>query len=629
MLKYRFRRKIVLASVAAVIVLVMVLTAAIGTYYIRITLRNQEQQMDFLSQNVASQISMAVEMLDEISLQLSANVYAVDVFSALHGSHDTENYFTQMLSQDAEMKRFMWSYILKRNSVYRICLLNDANDFTYVGTAVDYRFLQAGSTIPFAQTLKKSFEEDGGESVYHIYSADPFLSQDGEPIFAVRREIHDTSIVPARTVGYVEVQYQVKNFVQYYDFESTDLQGFLLDDKDRILLQYNATEDALKMVRQMDLAQSGESSFWSTSNDYSVRVEELEKYGLRLVLVQDTGSYRQFLWTTLGGMIVAAALIIAVMLTGQYLLVRRVTQPIADLCGVLENLDPNQSFGEEPLRMPGEMDELIQLNYAFGNMMKNLRSSMEKTMAAQVGEIQSHMLALQAQMNPHFIHNIISVISAMADEENYSRIPGVCQLLSEMIRYSSDYDDSLVSVQDELRNTINYLELMKQRYEDHLIYSVNFVGDAYDHYIPKFIFQPLVENFFKNGTKNREFPWRVDITLRTDQTRWSFEVQDNGAGAGKEKVEQLYQKFAQAQTKTAQELMGELRIGGLSIYNILIRLSILYGANVLFEVQSPPDGGFRIKIGGVLYQDSSNGGGGRATDPSQHLPENSAGGTEL
>ena len=104
MLKYRFRRKIVLASVAAVIVLVMVLTAAIGTYYIRITRRNQEQQMDFLSQNVASQISMAVEMLDEISLQLSANVYAVDVFSALHGSHDTENYFTQMLSQDAEMK---------------------------------------------------------------------------------------------------------------------------------------------------------------------------------------------------------------------------------------------------------------------------------------------------------------------------------------------------------------------------------------------------------------------------------------------------------------------------------------------------------------------------------------------
>ena len=629
MLKYRFRRKIVLGSIAAVIVLVMVLTAAIGTYYVRITRQNQEQQMEFLAQNVASQISMAVEMLDEISLQLSANVYAVDVFSGLHDSKDPENYFTQMLSQDAEMKRFMWSYILKRNSVYRICLLNDANDFTYVGTAVDYRFLQSGSTIPFAQSLRKSFEEGGGEPIYHIYSADPFLSQNGEAIFAVRREIHDTSIVPARTVGYVEVQYQVKNFAQYYDFESTDLQGFLLDDKNRILLEYNATDKALELVKQMDLDESENASFWSVSEDYNARSEELEKYGLKLVLLQDRSTYRQFLWTTLGGMVIAAALIVAVMLTGQYLLVRRVTQPIADLCGVLENLDPNQSFGDEPLRMPGEMDELIQLNYAFGNMMKNLRSLMEKTMAAQVGEIQSHMLALQAQMNPHFIHNIISVISAMADEENYSRIPGVCQLLSEMIRYSSDYDDSLVSVQDELQNTINYLELMKQRYEDHLVYSVNFVGDAYDHYIPKFIFQPLVENFFKNGTKNCEFPWCVDITLRTDATRWSFEVQDNGTGAEREKIDELYQKFAQVQSKTAQELMGELRIGGLSIYNILIRLSILYGSNVIFEVQSPKEGGFRIKIGGVLYQDSSDGGGGRTADSSQHLPKNSAGGAEL
>lgn len=618
-----------MGGIVAIAGVVITFAMGVGTYYVRTMQKNQYQQMEFLTANIASQIGAAVEMLDEISLQLSNNVYVTDTFSELYGSQGQENAITQMLAKDAEMQSFMWSYILKRSSVYRICLLNGTNDFTYVGTAVDYQFLQPASTVPFAVQLQADFAQNGKEPLYHIDPSDPYLGQQEESVFTVCRQIHDSSITPARVVGYVQVQYLVKNFGQYYDFDTTDLQGFLLNSDGDIILSYNGSEQVEQLLRAMPRTAFESAGLAEEQDDYIIRCEPMSQYGLTLVLVQDQSGYRQFVGMTVATILLAAVLIILIALVVQYLLVRRTTQPIADLCEVLENLDPEQNFSESLLLIPGKGNELVQLNQAFATMMKNLQRSMAKTMAAQVGEIQSHMLALQAQMNPHFIHNTMAVISAMADEEQYGRIPEVCQLLSEMIRYSSDYDDSMVSVQQELNNAINYLKLMKLRYEDNLGYTVMMDGEDREYYIPKFIFQPLVENFFKNGTKNKEFPWQVSLHLYTDDAQWYFEVQDNGNGADDQALQSLREKFQEIQTKDAQELMRELRIGGLSISNILIRLSMLYGPGAIFEVRSPAEGGFFIKIGGMLYQNPRYGGGGRTADPEKYLPEDPAGGPDV
>ena len=102
------------------------------------------------------------------------------------------------------------------------------------------------------------------------------------------------------------------------------------------------------------------------------------------------------------------------MILAQKMIIQRTTEPIVQMCEMLTGLQVDKNLQEIPLVIGDETDELRQLNNAFNELIKNLKLSMEKEMASKVNEIQCQMYALQTQMNPHFIHNILTIISAMS-----------------------------------------------------------------------------------------------------------------------------------------------------------------------------------------------------------------------
>ena len=68
------------------------------------------------------------------------------------------------------------------------------------------------------------------------------------------------------------------------------------------------------------------------------------------------------------------------------------------------------------------------------------------------------MYALQTQMNPHFIHNILTIISAMSSTSECEKIPEICEKLSSMIRYNISSSEGL-ELDGEILHAENYLEL--------------------------------------------------------------------------------------------------------------------------------------------------------------------------
>ena len=86
--------------------------------------------------------------------------------------------------------------------------------------------------------------------------------------------------------------------------------------------------------------------------------------------------------------------------------------------------------------------------------------------------MQARMLALQAQMNPHFLYNSLSTIQAMADEGMDRQIMDMCQSMSRILRYISSDKEQLVTVDQEIKYTIDFLKCMKARFDDDLIYNI-------------------------------------------------------------------------------------------------------------------------------------------------------------
>ena len=134
-------------------------------------------------------------------------------------------------------------------------------------------------------------------------------------------------------------------------------------------------------------------------------------------------------------------------------------------------------------------------------------------------EMRAYLRALQSQMNPHFLYNMLSAIVESGEEENSPRTVAMCMKLTEMMRYIADYNNDRVSFEAELQHARNYLDLMKERYEERFSYEIHADADALPILVPKLIVQPLAENCFKHGFSGCKPPWRIEIRAAPQERR--------------------------------------------------------------------------------------------------------------
>lgn len=146
---------------------------------------------------------------------------------------------------------------------------------------------------------------------------------------------------------------------------------------------------------------------------------------------------------------------------------------------------------------------------------------------------------------------------------------------------------------------------MKIRYEDKFLYSMVYVGEIRSFRIPRFIIQPLLENCFAHGFKKKTFPWIIDIQVLFMENVWEIRIRDNGSGIEAEKQKQIQEQLNEIHNKELTELIKELRIGGLSLKNVFVRLYIAYGEDLIFDIENSEHGA-GIVIGGK-YDDTGNG----------------------
>ena len=205
----------------------------------------------------------------------------------------------------------------------------------------------------------------------------------------------------------------------------------------------------------------------------------------------------------------------------------KMTRPINDMIVSAQsiswsNLDMKTLEGNDE-------NEIMALNNTFKETLKRLSKSMQLELGARLN-------ALQSQMNPHFLYNTLSVISASADQQE--KVERMCSRLSDMLRYSTVYEEeSNSTLEDEVRHTENYLELMKDRYEENLIYNIEEAGELERVKVPRVILQPIVENCFKHGFGQNGFPWIIHVAVTASHGHWRIHVRPALPGKGSDGAE--------------------------------------------------------------------------------------------
>ncbi|SCJ72088.1 Inner membrane protein ypdA [uncultured Clostridium sp.] len=283
-----------------------------------------------------------------------------------------------------------------------------------------------------------------------------------------------------------------------------------------------------------------------------------------------------------------------------FLVSKVITNPITNIYNQVRSF-PSILEGRQPVPSFPQIDtHIIELNTLYSaliTMQKQTIDSMEREVTLHNQEMQSRMLALQSQMNPHFLYNSLSTIQSMADEGMEEEIITMCQTISRILRYISSDKELLVPLRDDLRHMTDYLTCMTIRYDEDLSYEVDIPGEMMDIRIPKLCLQLIVENSIKFTTKSVRAPWLIRVMGSLTATHWEISIHDNGPGFSDADIKNLEQKIASI---NETGLLPSLELNGMGLMNIYIRFKLLYQGNHIFKVSNCITGGAIVTIGGNL-----------------------------
>jgi sensor histidine kinase YesM len=204
---------------------------------------------------------------------------------------------------------------------------------------------------------------------------------------------------------------------------------------------------------------------------------------------------------------------------------------------------------------------------------------------------EAELKALQSQINPHFLYNTLNAGVGLAEVEEAERTSDYLDHLAMLFRYNLKGLENVVTLRDEIRNIENYYQLMKVRFSDGIEFVFTLDEEMMDLEMPPLILQPLVENAFIHGFRDKASERKVEISVIREAKYARIEVLDNGRGIS---IEQLEMIKSRSILNTDQLIESHVmavdtehgHTTGLGVDNVKSRLELFYDSNEVFDIES-------------------------------------------
>ncbi len=199
---------------------------------------------------------------------------------------------------------------------------------------------------------------------------------------------------------------------------------------------------------------------------------------------------------------------------------------------------------------------------------------------------QAKLLALQSQVDPHFMFNALESIRLKAVVKNETETAKMIMYLSKMFRHLINWDDDIISLGEDMKFLEEFLFIQKYRFEDEFEYDIAVDENAYSCLLPKLVIQPLVENACVHGVESVSYNRRIKLSVEVYNDQLMISVSDNGIGIDEIRLTEL-KNMLQDGKKLTQSV---------GLYNVYQRLALYYGKNFVMDIRSMEDCGTNIDI---------------------------------
>lgn len=588
-----FRRKMILAYTTVALLASLLLGAAVA-------LQGVNYERNMRDRNLQSAARTSVNRMDEILNRMDAIMNYIlsdeamlrDISLIALEEKGTVPGGTLLTAKNELEVRMSTDYIMSNS--FRTVFFNQNGYFAsskVKGTAytsLNVQRLIDGFVFDEIEYLPRVLNENG-KSVIVAQHMDYWSGDNKEPVFSLMKALR------GENMGVLEVECRMdvlENLVK----EDSGIQVTVLVNGGEPLFSEDSSEEEIGKSYE-ELLRFPEGEVVSDSGRVYVRSAS-EAYDFDIVVCQSSTltAEQKGLFASVVTAVLFTFGVCIVLISGWAAIL---TRPVKGLQAIVEKTNI-QNLGEDSgLKKLSTEDEFGQLIQAYRNMTNRLDRALQEERKATALQLQAQFNMLQAQVNPHFIYNVLNVISSRAVLMGDESICGICGAFGDMLRYSTGNQERFASIGEELQNLSSYFYLMQERHGNQLAIEVDVEEEVKSRRVPKITLQQLAENNMKYGHRPEDGRIVLKVIGRTLEDGWYVQMEDDGPGASGEALERLREQMQKVQDNIQNnELAARLEIGGMGLINTYARCLLLYGEKLIFRCGNKEQGhGFVVTLG--------------------------------
>ncbi len=258
-------------------------------------------------------------------------------------------------------------------------------------------------------------------------------------------------------------------------------------------------------------------------------------------------------------------------------LANTISRPLKILCGCMDQA----AKGNLNVSIPDfGKNEIGTLSYRFSNMLEQISSLIAQITKEKLARRENQLLALQAQINPHFLYNTLESISALISLKLYEDAIHMTRSLEIFYKTALSGGKNVIPLEKEIQNVETYLQILKFRYRTLFDYQISLPPELGHFVIAKLTIQPLVENSVYHGIRRQQKKGFISVTCSMKDDCIEICVADNGPGFEKSAIDDAFSAPSSSY----------------GLYNVNERIQLYFGTEYGVSIDRSCPEGSRVRI---------------------------------